>query len=355
MSKKAGSIVVKEGTEGTAFDMAPVPTAAPYPDKNPVGTPEQVAAQMTDTRSRMVADVLAKLGNLDHQPMVEMYHKIMSQFGPERAPGERDTSAQNQASIAMKGSPLDALSQFTREDIAMVFGDDTTLTEEFKARASTLFESSVFNAITVKQQELQEEFDSLLVEEVTALRDELTTRVDNYLTYACEEWVKENKLALEESIRVDISNEFITGLKTLFKEHYVELPEGKVDLYKQVNEEVTIARQEIDRLIKENMELKTGSKKASFREILEDTSKDLTVLEQEKFKSLVKVISESCDSEADFKSKISIIKESYFPSNRPAGVEIIDGVIQEDNSHTPVTVSVDPLIAATAQYLAKSK
>ena len=203
-----------------------------------------------------------------------------------------------------------------KEDIeALVQGEE--LSEEFKSKASTIFEAAVhqkvMEVITTKVEELEEEYQKNLQEEIVSFRDELTDKVDGYLNYVVEEWMKENELALEGSLKGEITEEFIGGLKDLFTEHYIEVPDEKIDIVESLYDKVEELEEKLNSQIEDNVKTKDELNEYRKDKILEEVCEDLADTQSEKMKSLVEGVSYEEDAD-NFENKVKTIKESYFPN-----------------------------------------
>jgi len=203
-----------------------------------------------------------------------------------------------------------------KEDIdALVEGEE--LSEEFKAKASTIFEAAVHQKVmeiaTVKIDELEKEYQTNLQEEIVSFRDELTEKVDGYLNYVVEEWMKENEIALDSSLKSELTEEFMTGLKNLFTEHYIEVPDEKVDIVESLYDKVEELEEKLNSQIDDNVQVTSELNEYRKDKILEEVCEDLADTQSEKMKSLVEGVSYEDDAD-DFENKIKTIKESYFPN-----------------------------------------
>ena len=230
-----------------------------------------------------------------------------------------------------------------KEDIdALVEGEE--LSEEFKTKASTIFEAAVHQKVmeiaTEKIEDLEKEYQSNLQEEIVSFRDELTEKVDGYLNYVVEEWMKENELALDSSLKSELTEEFMGGLKTLFTEHYIEVPDEKVDIVESLYDKVEELEEKLNSQIDDNVQVTSELNEYRKNKILEEVCDDLADTQSEKMKSLVEGVSYEDDAD-DFENKIKTIKESYFPNQtkQDANVEQESDVMTEDNEETPVKVS----------------
>ena len=215
-----------------------------------------------------------------------------------------------------------------KEDIAaLVQGEE--LSEEFKSKAATIFEAAVHQKVmevsSEKIDELEKEFQDNLQEEIVSFRDELTEKVDGYLNYVVEEWMKENELALESSLRSEITEEFMSGLKNLFTEHYIEVPDEKVDIVENLFDKVEELEEKLNSQIQENVKVKDELNDYRKNKILEEVCEDLADTQAEKMKSLVDGVTYEENAD-DFENKVKMIKESYFPNQ----VKQDENIEQED-------------------------
>ena len=207
------------------------------------------------------------------------------------------------------------------EHINSLFAEDETLSEEFKEKAAFLFETVLTEKIKEEAEELRvelkEEFDKNLQEAIeehserlTEELESLTEKIDEYITYVAEEWMSENEIAVEKGIRTEITEQFITGMKALFKENYIEVPEGKDDFVHSLEEKNDELVEQINVHLKRNMNLKKQLQEEKKYRIIDERSSDLNLADKEQLKSLA----ESVDFENDeeFGRKVQILKEHYF-------------------------------------------
>ena len=229
-----------------------------------------------------------------------------------------------------------------KEDIeALVQGEE--LSEEFKTKASTIFEAAVHQKVmevaTEKIDELEKEYQSNLQEEIVSFRDELTDKVDGYLNYVVEEWMRENELALESSLRSEITEEFMGGLKNLFTEHYIEVPDEKVDIVEGLYDKVEELEEKLNSQIEENVKTKDELNEYRKNKILDEVCDDLADTQAEKMKSLVEGVTYEEDAD-DFENKVKTIKESYFPNGVKQDVNVEqEDETSEESEETPVQMS----------------
>lgn len=209
--------------------------------------------------------------------------------------------------------------------------DGEELSEQFKEKASTIFEMAVNYRINEITEELESLYEEKLNEKVAELEEsyalqleDLTNKVDQYLNYAVEEWVMQNEVAIETSLRSEITEDFIHGLKSLFAEHYIEVPEEKVNVVEELAARVEELETKLNEAVNENIELKNSLNEMSSEEIFNEISEGLTLSQVEKFKKLAEGV--DFDDVENFKNKLLIVKENYFPST---GVKKTANLLEE--------------------------
>ena len=240
-----------------------------------------------------------------------------------------------------------------KEDIeALVQGEE--LSEEFKSKAATIFEAAVHQKVmeiaTVKIDDLEKEYQTNLQEEIVSFRDELTEKVDGYLNYVVEEWMKENELALEGSLKGEITEEFIGGLKDLFTEHYIEVPDEKIDIVESLYDKVEELEEKLNSQIEDNVKTKDELNEYRKDKILEEVCEDLADTQSEKMKSLVEGVSYEEDAD-NFENKVKTIKESYFPNQTKQDANVEQ---ESDGSEAEETPEMNNIMEAYSKAIARN-
>ena len=240
-----------------------------------------------------------------------------------------------------------------KEDIeALVEGEE--LSEEFKTKASTIFEAAVHQKVmeiaTEKIEDLEKEYQTNLQEEIVSFRDELTEKVDGYLNYVVEEWMKENELALDSSLKSELTEEFMGGLKNLFTEHYIEVPDEKVDIVESLYDKVEELEEKLNSQIDDNVQVTSELNEYRKDKILEEVCEDLADTQSEKMKSLVEGVSYEDDKD-DFENKIKTIKESYFPNQTKQDANVEQ---ESDDSPTEETPEMNNIMEAYSKAIARN-
>ena len=236
-----------------------------------------------------------------------------------------------------------------KEDIEALVGD-ADLSEEFKQKAATIFEAAINSKVKAEQERLQSEYDTKFEEEISKSKSELTEKVDSYLNYVVEEWMKENKLALERGIKGEIAEDFISGLKKLFEDHYIDVPDEKYDVLEDQASKIEDLEKKLNEEIEKNVEMNKVNGTYKRQEIIDEHSKDLADTAKEKFDSLVEGVEYS--SEEDFAQKVKTIKESYFEQKAEKSASAdIDDVAEGDESNADLSDAM----AAYTNAISKTK
>ena len=221
---------------------------------------------------------------------------------------------------------LEAVDIDVTEDIDALLGEGD-FSDEFKANIGTLFHAAVAARVAQDQARLEEEYESKLEETTAELSEEMTSRVDEYLTYAVNEWKEENEVAIESGIRAELAEDFIKGLHTLFTEHYIEVPEDKVDVVEELASKVEDLEDRLNRQIAENAAMSKVVAEHKAEDIFYSVVEGLADTEVEKMRTFAEGI--DYDGDDDFRSKLEVVKENYFP-NKAVQLEV-DEVALEDN------------------------
>ena len=215
------------------------------------------------------------------------------------------------------------------------------LTEDFKLKVSTIFEAAVNNRVKIVENELATKFTNLLESEVENIANDLTEKVDSYLNYVVSEWMEENKLAVERGIRTDVAESFISGLKSLFNEHNISVPEGQTDLLDETANNLEKVTEQLNNQIKKTLELTEELKKYQRAEIFAEVAESLSAAQADKLRGLAENMSFSDNKE--FKTKLEILKENYMNSSKQkasvSSIQVEDTSEPEQLNESPSEVN----------------
>ena len=201
------------------------------------------------------------------------------------------------------------------QDVQALF-EGEELSEEFQSKARTIFEAAIKEKVSEIKENLQTAYEQALVEEVASVRDELTERVDAYLEYVADEWIQENQLQVESGLKTEMTESFLEGMKSLFEEHYVSVPEDKYDVLESMVDKLDEMESKLNEQIERNVALNQRLAESNSDVILADVSEGLALSQKEKLASLASNV--EFESETDYREKLEKLKESYFPSKTSA-------------------------------------
>lgn len=233
----------------------------------------------------------------------------------------------------------DAVSEsFHMEGLANLMESEGSLSEDFKEKAQVIFEAAVNDkvrqVVARKSAELNERFESELVRETETILEDVVEKVDSYLDYVVSNWMEENKLAIESGIRNEIAESFMTSLKGVFDDHYIEVPESKVDVVEEMTEEVASLRSQINTLMEKNIDLNESVKEQAKAILVSEHSRNMSMTQAHKLASLVEDV--EFVNEADFVSKLETLKEAYF--------DRADAVLTRSKKAKPKSTLVESLL-----------
>ena len=236
-------------------------------------------------------------------------------------------------------------------DINAMFADDSTISEEFKSKVSTIFEARVSDRVTQIQEEIETRYAGMLEEAVESVKADLTEKVDDYLSYVVEQWMEENQIAIESGLRAELTEDFIGGLRNLFAEHYIDVPAEKVDLVDELAGKVEELESKLNEEIERGVSYAKALVESRKNEIAREIGEGLTATQAEKIKSLAESVEFSTEDE--YKSKLETLRENYFPSGTKKATEAqLNEQFEETEEKKVIN---DPFVAAVSQAISKTK
>jgi regulator of replication initiation timing len=231
-------------------------------------------------------------------------------------------------------------------DIEGLFGDEDGLSEEFKVKAASLFEAVVTARVSAEVEEIEKELaeEARIAQET--LKEEMVEKIDGYLSYVAENWMKENELAVEHGLRTEITEDFIKGMQTLFSEHYIEVPTEKYDVLGEMQAEIDSLKSKLDESIEDKVAMVAEKTDLLRSKIIAESTKDLTVTEAEKLAKLVEDV--EFDNQDLFAEKVAVIKENYFPKVRATDDDKMDDTVAEEmvDGNSPMSIYANAISKA---------
>ena len=283
---------------------------------------------MPKTKEAIMAAMHKEMKGMKKKDLQAAYGEMMK-MGMHEEESKKELKALEDAKAEIE-EKIKSIS--VKEDVdALTEGEE--LSEEFKEKAATVFEAAVKSKMRSEVERISEAYQTEKDQEMEAFKDELTEKVDTYLNYVVEEWSKENELAIERGLKGEIAEDFISGLKQLFEDHYIDVPDEKYDVLEAQSEKIAELEEKINEEIQKNVNISQQNSGLVREQVIAEVSEDLADTEIEKFKSLTEDV-DFVDEES-FREKLSTLKESYFPkvatsSNAGTSFDDEDGGTAQD-------------------------
>jgi uncharacterized protein CbrC (UPF0167 family) len=221
------------------------------------------------------------------------------------------------------------------EELDTLVSEEATLSDGFRDKAGIIFEAALKSKISEEIERLEAEYAQNLEDEVTEINKEIVEKVDSYLNYVVENWMKENEVAVVNGLRAEIAEGFMASLQTVFKEHYVEVPEGKVDLVDELSDQVNELEEHLNKATEDNIKLHEAVQTYQRSEVVRNASSGLAETEAEKLASLVEDV--DFDDVETFEMKVKTIKESFFKSETSEVKDEANELFGEDNTSEEIS------------------
>lgn len=268
---------------------------------------KQDAMEKVPSRKEMLNAMYGKMSKMDSKSLNAMYNKM-----------SEDYDLDDVEVVEEDAYDFDA-------EFKSIMESEATLSDEFKEKSALIFNTAIKSEIAEQVGRIEDEYQSRLEEEIELTRETLVEQVDDYLNYVVEQWIKENELAVESGLRAEISEDFMKGLRNLFVESYIEVPESKIDLVDELADKVEEVESKLDETTAHNLEMIAELEEMKREKIVRENSDGLAETEVEKLNSLVENL--DFEDEESFAEKVKTVKESYFKKEKS---EEDDGVIFED-------------------------
>jgi len=304
---------------------------------------EEVIQEMPKLKSDMLDGLVAHMKGLKKEELAALYSSTLMTEEDEEEEEEEDEDEEEMEAMHHKKMKKESIDQVVdsldvSDDVnALVDGEE--LSEEFKTKAATIFESAVKSKVRAELEKIQEENDKVIEEMAESTINDMTEKVDDYLNYVVEQWMEENQLAIERGLKGEIAEDFISGLKNLFEDHYIDVPDEKYDILEANLTRIEELEEKLNKQMDENIQLRKAKGELVKESLIADVANGMTDTETEKFQSLVEDVEFS--DEETYTEKLQTIKESYFGTQE---------VLTEDASETS-TEPVEEVSNSMAKYL----
>ena len=291
-------------------------------DPMPAGMKEEEAEVEGEVVSEQDTD--EDLGEISENQEDDLHNKVEQAITEEPAEEEEVVAEDSKEEIDVSAD-VEALLQ----------GEE--LSEEFQEKAKTIFEAAINSKVDAIQEELEKVYSEKLAEEIESTKTSLTERVDSYLEYVADEWLHENQLAVDQGLKAEMSESFMTGLKGLFEEHYVSVPEEKYDVLESMVNKLDEMESKLNEQIDKNIALNKRLSESTSDGILSDVSEGLAITQKEKLSSLAESV--EFESEANYREKLVTLRNSYFPNSAPSAQRDNSEFIAESTSNDSTKVA----------------
>ncbi len=303
----------------------------------------------TLTKAEVARKIVETLKKLDNEEVAKIREKYEDEEEEEKEEEVKEESVDEETSAELESS----LVEIEVEDDLSAISEALELSEENQEKAKTIFKAAVTSKVAEIKEELESQYSEELKTSVDKVKGDLAEAVDKYLTYCADEWTKENELAIERGLRSEMTENFIEGLKTLFVEHYVDVPEDKYNVIDELANRLDEMEEKLDNEVSKNMEIVEENDSLKRSNVIREACKDLSESQKEKMESLSNGV-DFKDIE-DFQEKVTEIKEAYFPIEGETISE--DTVVEEGTGEFASNEDkvLDPSIARYSEALSKLK
>ena len=311
----------------------------PTDDSNKLKTPGTTLKQVKDivTKGAKPADPMPtgmkEEENVEGEVVAEDPEVSTDEVVSEEETAEVD---ETQEVVAEEEATEEEESIDIEADVNALF-EGEELSEEFQNKARTIFEAAINAKLAEVKEAVKTEYEEQLVEEVAAIKSELEERVDAYLEYVADEWLQENEIAIESGLKTEMTESFLNGMKNLFEEHYVSVPEEKYDVIESMVDKLDEMEGKLNEQIEKNIALNRRLAESSADVVFGEVTEGLATSQKEKLATLVENV--EFESEADYREKLVTLKESYFPSNAGAQKDKSENLSEETSTPTYQDIS----------------
>lgn len=302
-----------------------------------------------DSKAERIADLIGLLSNMDNQWLDNLKDEI-SAVGNETSvmPSDADGEA-NRNTIKAKSSA--AMGKVVKEDLDKLFGKDENLSEDFRNTATALFQGAVSMRVAAEVEDLEEQYEGRLSEAKEALVGQFAERLDTYLDYVADKYMSENKIAIESGIRAELSESFITGIKKVFEEHYVTVPEDKIDVLEGYENQIADLEEALQNATARNIELTSVVESREKKAAIDALAEGMTLADREKLENILEDVDYT--DLIDFNKKAGLIKENYFGEGTTGDAEtgLVLNETEDAGTQADTITEAKPVDPAMARYV----
>jgi len=296
-----------------------------HEDEEEEHEPKKEAVQIPKTKAGVIQAAVDMLKAARKEQAQKMFSKMVLGDDEEASVKSADDAVKGVKKAADPKAKAKVEAIDFDEDLENIIKEEATLSDGFRDKAQAIFEAVLTSKLSQEIERLESEYAQNLEEEVSDVQTQLVEKVDSYLNYVVENWMKENEVAVHNGLRTEIAEDFMTSLQSVFKEHYIEVPEGKVDLVDELNEQVNELEATLNKTTEDNIDLHSKVQAFEKQEVVREQSSGLAETEAEKLASLVEDI--EFDNKESFEMKVKTVKESYFKQDSEESVDEVDSLL----------------------------
>ena len=291
--------------------------------------------EMPKLKSEILAGLVDHMKGLKKEDLANLYGKtVLGEEDEEEEEEDEDEEEEMESKKVAKESIDQVVDSLDVSDDVNALVDGEELSEEFKTKAATIFETAVKSKVRAELERIQEDNDKVMEDMAESTMNDLVEKVDDYMNYVVEQWMEDNQLAIERGLKGEIAEDFISGLKNLFEDHYIDVPDEKYDILEANLTKIEELEEKLNKQIEENVQLRKAKGELVKESLVADIANGMTDTETEKFQSLVEDVEFS--DEDSYKEKLQTIKESYFGATEVKTGEVLT---EEGTTETPVDFS----------------
>ena len=305
-------------------------------------TEKEEIMEAPKTKKAMIQAMVDKMEMMKAGYRKSNYDSIMSAMDVEETSEPTEEEKEKAEAVEARIKDIDV-----KEDVRALMSADDSLSEDFKIKAATIFEAAVKSKVRSEIERIHEEVLTEKEGEIDSFKDELAEKVDTYLNYVVEEWTKENELAIERGLKGEIAEDFISGLKQLFEDHYIDVPDEKYDVLEAQSEKISELEDKLNESIEKTVELTKVSSNLVREQVISEVSEDLADTEIEKFKSLTEDV--DFTDEESFRVKLNTLKDSYFPKT------VVEQTFDDEDGSTAQDVDTTDAMSAYLSAISRNQ
>ena len=315
--------------------------------KDPAATLAQVK-DIVNAKAAKAEEAEPEGDVIEEEPAAEATDEVVAE--EEETSKEEEVVAE--AEETSEEEVIEEEESYNVEDDVKALLEGEELSEEFQKKATTIFEAAIKSKVASIKEELQESYAQALVEELDQIKAGLTERVDSYLEYVCDEWFQENALQVESGLKTEMTESFLEGMKSLFEEHYVTIPEDKYDVLNSMVDKLDEMENKLNEQIDRNVALNRRLAESNADGVFASVAEGLADTQKEKLATLAEKV--EFESEADYREKLETLKESYFPSKTSAPKNTSENLSEEVSTDEVIQEDTTPRMQAYLDVLSRA-